>query len=395
MSGAAGSSISTAITYPLALVVTRLQVQRQLQKLNASKSGATEYKSVVDAAQKIYAQEGISAFYAGCAQDSAKSVVDAFLFFLAYNFIKAGRLEKHGTKRLPAHEELAVGMMAGAFGRFFTTPIQNIVTRKQTAAMMAAADEKQVRPKTAREIADQIYQEKGLPGFWSGYSATLVLTINPALTFLLQEVLLRMLVKREERSKPGAKRTFIIAALSKAIASTVTYPFSLAKSRAQVASKAPAEDVATVSTGDSKEEVAKKTSENLKNQTIFAVISQIAKEEGMSSLYQGLEGEVFKGFFSHGLTMLLKERIHRVVVHSYYLLLKLAKRYPSPEDMAKSAAEAVSDTAATVTEKAAQTIGIADQESVDRTLGTLSELYRHGRDSEMDIWDEYLNTEEE
>lgn len=67
-------------------------------------------------------------------------MVDSFLFFLAYNFTRNSRLKKYSgadgraAKKLPVIEELAVGMVSGAFSKFFTTPVQQIVTRKQTAA---------------------------------------------------------------------------------------------------------------------------------------------------------------------------------------------------------------------------------------------------------------------
>src|SRR6195952_128557 len=242
ISGSMGSAISNVITYPLSLVITRLQVQSQFKSQEGGKSNA-DYKSIPDAIQKIYAQEGgISAFYTGCPQDTAKSMADSFLFFLAYNFFKKGRLNtRPGTKRLPVHEEIGVGMLAGAFSRLFTTPIQQIVTRKQTATMIAArsGDSSISSNLSVREIARRIHEEKGLTGFWSGYSATLVLTLNPALTFLFHETLLRALVKREKRDNPGGRMIFLIAALSKAMASTITYPFSLAKTRAQASAKPP------------------------------------------------------------------------------------------------------------------------------------------------------------
>ena len=51
---------------------TRLQVQRQL-RAQAGTEGDDDYKDIVDAARKIYNDEGgIKAFYAGIGQDLAK-----------------------------------------------------------------------------------------------------------------------------------------------------------------------------------------------------------------------------------------------------------------------------------------------------------------------------------
>ena len=76
-----------------------------------------------------------------------------------------------------------------------------------------------VSPKlSAKDIALQIRHEKGLLGFWSGYSASLVLTLNPAITFLLHKIFLRTLVPRSRRADTGAFLTFLAVAMSKSIA---------------------------------------------------------------------------------------------------------------------------------------------------------------------------------
>lgn len=83
-SGAAGTVISTLLTYPLDLVNTRLKVQRQL-RLDDSLSEDECYRSVFDAFVKIYDTEGgIPAFFAGLSADVLKSAADSFLFFLFY-----------------------------------------------------------------------------------------------------------------------------------------------------------------------------------------------------------------------------------------------------------------------------------------------------------------------
>lgn len=181
---------------------------------------------------------------------------------------------------------------------------------------------------SVRSIADQIHSEKGLQGFWSGYSASLVLTLNPSLTFFFFESLKHTLLPRSQRSNPSAQATFLLAALSKALASTITYPFSLAKSRLQASSH---EDDDTI---DEKSSLPKR---NAVPTNVFTTILQIAQTEGIGALYEGLGGEVLKGFFSHGITMIVKEAIHKLVIRLYYAILKLLRKYPSPQELAETA----------------------------------------------------------
>lgn len=341
-SGAAGTAISKLITYPLDLVITRLQVQKHFQTSDREE----DYAGILDAVTKIYDNEGgIKAFYTGILPETLKGVADSFLFFLAYSYVGAQRRAQQGSRKLSALDEIGVGVVAGAFAKLWTTPIQNVVTRKQTAAMVHARNPtSSMSPNlSVKDIALQIRDEKGLQGFWSGYSASLVLTLNPSITFLLHKVLLRLLVSKDKRSDPGARITFLIAAISKALASTVTYPFSLAKTRAQVSSQKPSQTSGPTSETEKTEDVHPSPAARARRQTVFSTIFRIAKTEGLWALYQGLGAEVLKGFFSHGITMLMKDQIHTVIINLYYLILKSIKRYPSPEELAKMAAEQTQD----------------------------------------------------
>lgn len=70
---------------------------------------------------------------------------------------------------------------------------------------------------------------------------------------------------------------------------------------------------------------------------VFTIILQIARTEGFAALYEGLGGEVLKGFFSHGITMIVKDAAHRLVIWLYYAILKFLRRYPSPQELAEAA----------------------------------------------------------
>lgn len=338
IAGSTGAAISNIVTYPLALIVTRLQIQRSLRK-ESSDLADEGYRSVQDAAKKIYEHEGgLAGFYAGIRPDTAKTIADSFLFFLSYNFLRQARLRarRGSLKHLPVIEELGVGFLAGAFSKLLTTPAANIVTRQQTASLLSQNEPPKPQETSIRAIAVRIKSEKGFQGFWSGYSASLVLTLNPSITFFLFEFLKQLFVPQQKRSEaPPPQATFLIAAISKAIASAITYPFSLAKARAQASPKAVNEKD-TEEKGTS-EKVQKETSSATKKTrakapgSVFSTILQIARTEGIRALYEGLGGEVLKGFFSHGFTMIVKQTVHRIIIQLYYITLKLLKRFPSPE----------------------------------------------------------------
>ena len=351
ISGCVGAACSNILTYPLDLIITRLQIQRQLRR-DPTTPHSEEYKSIGDAAYKIYSNEGgLSGFYVGIVQDTSKTVADSFLFFLTYNFLRQSRLRLNNStsKNLPALDELGVGFIAGAFSKFLTTPIANIVTRKQTLSMLAARSQKgaSVESTSTQSIAQQIRSEKGLLGFWSGYSASLILTLNPSLTFFLFQTFKRILLPRNQHAEPSSQATFLLAAISKAIASSMFYPFSLAKARVQMSSKLVHKNDSEVKESG-QEASGRRTSgayagRGTARGTILSTILHIARTEGSSALYEGVGGEVLKGFLSHGITMVIKENVHKLIIQLYYAILKLLKKYPEPNQMLETAKSQTQD----------------------------------------------------
>lgn len=256
-----------------------------------------------------------------------------------------------------------MGILAGAISKFFTTPIANVVTRKQTAALhtrehkcehnhdpdrknrhgeWCAHKHKSRRP-TAVSIIQDIYEEKGASGFWAGYKPSMLLTLNPAITFLLYELLKRGLPKNH-RSHQTKTQTFFMGALAKAFASTVTYPLAVVKTRSMIKSREEMEltvkrkkkknastdsssgggggssvsdsyssssEQESVDSGIKKYKLKyknkyKKRYGKLKhgrgehNASMTAVAKEIYKTEGLRGFYVGLWAEVIKGFFANG-----------------------------------------------------------------------------------------------
>lgn len=284
---------------------------------------------------------------------------------MQYNWFRNKRSQGN-SRRLPAWEELAVGAAAGACARLFTTPIGNVVTRKQTASLISDDGDARVgaadtsgqagRGLSFAEILHVIRAEKGLLGLWAGYSATLVLTLNPSITFYLQHALKKALVDRgREGESNGA--TFLVAALSKAIATTVTYPFQIAKARVQVSApesprpepeaegggeeeastEAKEEDVIVVEQNaggrESKAQALAGRVHRLAEDTIFGTVMHIRKTEGVSALYDGIGGELLKAFFNHGTTMLSKEIVHKLIVQLYFFVLARIRSSPTAQAM--------------------------------------------------------------
>lgn len=206
-----------------------------------------------------------------------------------------------------------------------------------------------------------IRAEKGLAGLWAGYGATLVLTLNPSITFYLQHALKKALADRRGGGGGGGAPesgavVFLTAALSKVVATAATYPFNIAKARLQVsapesprpeAEKAAAsladevkgDDVRAAGPGQSVSGAAGRARSpaaaigrrirRLARETIFATVVRIARTEGVGSLYDGLSGELLKAFFNHGTTMLSKDIAHGLIVRLYFFTLAFVQNSPA------------------------------------------------------------------
>ncbi|RMZ77178.1 hypothetical protein DV738_g4473, partial [Chaetothyriales sp. CBS 135597] len=322
VSGSIGASISNAATYPLDLIITRLQVQGLRRRIKGGNddAGGLLRDSVAD----VYHHEGgLSGLYAGLRQDTVRTVADSLLFLLLYSLLRERRrrpqrlLAANNTKHNNSPnlgavvDELAVSFVAGALTQAATTPLANVVTRKKTAGPEGH------KPSTWEMVA-QIQREKGVAGLWSGYSAGLVLALNPGLALVLFEALKRLLLVQRQGGVDAAPRvvTVLLAALSKAIAASLTYPFSVARSRLQ---HAGAKETDEVDDG--------RRADNALN-----VLNRISEREGLQNLYAGVGLEAGKQFFGHGLTLLAKQGIQTAAAQLYSVFSIVMGRYRSEVD---------------------------------------------------------------
>lgn len=307
-SGALGGAFATLLVYPVDLVTTRMQIQGKVQ-------GGKKYKHVFDAFKQIYEEEGLGAFYNGATQSVLSVMISAFFYFYAYDILRNGRLRQvsrssksgRAPSTLGIAEELLIGSLAGMFCKFITSPLSNIVTRQQTAAVVAKSvpvDEKGkpvTKVKTsAIDIAKDIYVEKGITGLWTGYKATMILSVNPSLTYYFFQVLKALLIHRKYRDNPTSFQLFFYPATAKTLATLLTYPLLLLKTQMQMKSKS-----------------AKKLSFS----SLFFGTNGSQKGR-LATLYQGASGQVLKGFFSQGITMLTKDQISRLIIYVYFVLVK-------------------------------------------------------------------------
>jgi hypothetical protein len=98
-----------------------------------------------------------------------------FAYFYWYSWVRGVWIGRYpGNPSTSA--ELALGAIAGALAQLFTIPVAVVTTRQQTTPK----DERKSLLGTAKEVIDG---PDGWSGLWRGLKASLVLTVNPSITY--------------------------------------------------------------------------------------------------------------------------------------------------------------------------------------------------------------------
>jgi adenine nucleotide transporter 17 len=156
------------------------------------------------------------------------------VFFYLYSLLKDALIKRRG--RMGPVDNIAVATIAGAINAFATAPIWLVVTR--LAIQNKHHDDKD----HMRGLLDgfaKIIKKEGITTLWSGITASLVLVSNPVIQFVCYEQFTKSLLR--QRSKRAGKSVtalsaveyFLLGALSKALATVLTYPYLTLKSRMQ------------------------------------------------------------------------------------------------------------------------------------------------------------------
>lgn len=160
-------------------VKTRIQVQVKRKPTDPAPTGvdAQHYASTWDAISKIVADEGITGLYSGIHGSLIGVASTNFAYFYWYSIVRTLYFSSKKTPGPPGTAaELALGAIAGAIAQVFTIPVAVVTTRQQTQGK----NEKKGMIDTAKDV---IHSEDGWSGLWRGLKASLVLVVNPSITY--------------------------------------------------------------------------------------------------------------------------------------------------------------------------------------------------------------------
>jgi solute carrier family 25 (peroxisomal adenine nucleotide transporter), member 17 len=163
---------------------------------------------------------------------------------------------------------MIAGAVAGSATVLITNPIWVVNTRMTAKAnhgeekdVEAQGYKKSKKPSTVGTLLT-LLKEEGPSALFAGVLPALVLVINPILQYTIYEQLKNFL---EKRRKVGPRDSFLLGALGKLLATSITYPYITVKSRAHVAKKVQGQQAVGMAES----------------------LNKIVREEGYAGLYKG------------------------------------------------------------------------------------------------------------
>lgn len=302
--GAAGGIIAMSATYPLIFISTRAAVETK-----------KEDKSAVQAVLGIIQREGLLGLYAGLSSSLLGIAVTNGVYYYFYERTRETLLATPGrsSKALSTLESIFSGFIAGTATTVISNPIWVIQVTQATQTMpteSVAVDAPKKRKLNIFETIKFISRKDGIAAFWRGLGPALVLVINPILQYTVFEQLKNLVIRsRTAKLRAGGAKAavavlsdldfFWLGAVSKLVATTLTYPYIVIKSRLQANS---AQSRTYTSSLDG--------------------LQKILKEEGLPGLYRGISSKLVQSVLTAAILFAGQRRIYELVSKAAVPVLK-------------------------------------------------------------------------
>ncbi|KMS95855.1 hypothetical protein BVRB_004340 [Beta vulgaris subsp. vulgaris] len=305
-SGAVGALVSTTVLYPLDTCKTKYQAE-------ARSHHQQRYRNLSDVLWEAIRHGQVLSLYQGLGTKNLQSVIQQFVYFYGYSFLKRLYLKKSNFKSMGTKANLIVAAAAGACTVLITQPLDTASSKMQTS---------------------EFGKSKGLwktltEGKWSdafdGLGISLLLTANPSIQYTVFDQLKNRLLKTNARSSESspqalsASTAFLLGALSKTIATCLTYPAIRCKVVIQAAER---------------EEEKLTGTQKKAHKTMSRVFCNIWKNEGILGFFKGLHAQILKTVLSSALLLMIKEKITK---STWVMMLALRKYLLTTNTRLKSA----------------------------------------------------------
>ncbi|XP_033827617.1 peroxisomal membrane protein PMP34 [Periophthalmus magnuspinnatus] len=279
VAGAMGSVTAMTVFFPLDTAKSRLQVDEKRKA-----------KSTPIILAEIAKEEGLQSLYRGWFPVISSLCCSNFVYFYTFNTLK--RVMVAGPQRSRPGKDLLMGIISGAVNVILTTPMWVVNTRlKLQGVKFRDEDLHQTHYKGIFDAFSQIIANEGVVTLWNGLLPSLILVMNPAVQFMIYEAMKRRAGKGGR--KISSAEIFLIGAIAKAIAATVTYPLQTVQ--------------AILRFGQYKGDGKGGLLGSLSN--IISLFLDRIKSHGVLGLYKGLEAKLLQTVLTAALMFVVYEKI--------------------------------------------------------------------------------------
>ena len=236
--------------------------------------------------QYLIKKEGFASLYRGLLPVMQSSCISNFVYFYCFHFLKSLRSKDSQS----AAADLLLGAIAGSINVISTTPFWVVNTRLK----MDGVSDCELPYSNLISGLKYVAKKEGWQKLWSGTSASLMLVSNPAIQFSVYESIKRYLTQLHGHESPSVLYYFFLGAVSKMIATFITYPLQLVQTKMR----------------HGNEEIKK----NLPpNPGTFEILLYVLKSRGIAGLFTGFEAKIWQTVFTAALMFMSYEKIIRFV----------------------------------------------------------------------------------
>lgn len=276
-----------SVFYPLDTVRSRLQLEE-----------GRESKNTLATMRDLVREEGVLSLYRGLEPVLYSLFASGFVYFYSFHGIRRLTGEKTALK------DLVIGAVAGSINVLATTPLWVVNTRikmqgskmllgpvggKEASKKGDKGSDPERVPATYDCLTDglvKIIQQEGLASLWSGTVPSLILVTNPAVQFMIFEMLKRNLKSLLDRQELSPFHIFALGAASKTVSTILSYPLQVVQSKKRHGSP------------------------EVRNKSMSELLAELVAN---GTLYKGMEAKLLQTVMTTALMFVFYERIYSFV----------------------------------------------------------------------------------